>query len=71
MNWNKVESSNIEALAYEGDQLFVKFHNGRVYSYESVTIDTFSFLLKAESVGRTFNQTIKVNPTIYPCTRLQ
>lgn len=68
--WNKVESSNVDALNFSGTSLQVKFKNGSVYQYENVTEEMFRTILQAASVGRTFNELIKSNPVDYPFSRV-
>lgn len=60
----KVASSNIDAVGYDNGNLFVAFHNGRVYSYEGVPNTEYLELLKAASVGKYFSNNIKPN---YSC----
>lgn len=66
--WQPVESSNIVALKHDEttQKLSVKFKTGAVYDYENVPKDVFSNVLNAASVGRTFNELIKANPSAYP-----
>lgn len=51
MKWVAVESSNISAVAYEGDTLFVRFARGDVYKYFGVPQDVYDALCIAPSVG--------------------
>ena len=67
--WNPVESSNIEALAYENKHLKIKFKNGSEYHYQNVSQEVFEKILHAASVGRTFHELIKSKPAEYPFTR--
>lgn len=69
--WTKVSSSNIEALAHEGDRLLVQFKSGAIYAYENVTAELFRAVKTAASVGRTFNELIKSRPSDYPFFRLE
>lgn len=66
MHWNSVESSNIHSMAHEANDLYVKFHSGKIYRYQGVPLATFNTLLEAESVGRTFNQEVKAHPKLFP-----
>lgn len=68
--WNEVQSSNIDAIAHKDDALFVKFKNQTQYRYENVPFDLFENLLAAESVGRTFNESVKQHPERFPYTRV-
>lgn len=64
--FTKVNSSNIDALAFEDDVLKVKFKKGTEYHYEGVSEELFEELLAAESVGKTFNEKIRSQPEMYP-----
>ncbi|MCG7629064.1 KTSC domain-containing protein [Epibacterium sp. MM17-32] len=70
MQYQKVDSSNIAALAHEGDVLGVKFNNGTEYHYQGVSSSTFEKVMGAASVGRTFNELIKSKPNDYPFDRV-
>ena len=70
MDWVKVESSNIEAVAFEQSNplnddplsrgvLAVKFKNGDVYRYLNVPRDIYEQMLDAPSKGTFFNTIIK------------
>lgn len=69
MQWVAVESSFIEAVAYErGDHvLWLRFYDGRTYQYQDVPAEVYTDLLDAEWKGRFFNLEIK---EIYACVRL-
>lgn len=70
MQYQEVKSSNIAALAHENDTLGVKFKNGTEYHYQGVSSSTFEKVVGAASVGRTFNELIKSNPSDYPFARV-
>ena len=70
MNWHTVESSNVDALAYDGEYFYTRFKSGAVYRYENVTDTIFKEILGAASVGRTLNELVKSKPDEYPYTRL-
>lgn len=55
----KVESSNISAVGYANDSLFVQYKNGSMYLYNKVPKKVYEELLKAESKGRFVNESIK------------
>lgn len=55
----KVESSNINLVAFDGKSTFVEFKNGTLYSYEGTSKKDFEALRDAESVGRYLNAKIK------------
>jgi hypothetical protein len=54
-----VESSNIAQLGYQGKDAYVVFTNGNVYKYPNTSRDVFDSLLKAESIGKMFSQTLR------------
>lgn len=55
----KVESSNLAAIGYDGNDLEVEFKNGSVYKYYNVPFRVWEVLVKAESHGKYFNGHIK------------
>ena len=55
----KVESSNLELIAFDGDKTFIKFKNGKLYEYPNTTEEEFTALAKAESVGKHFFKSYK------------
>ena len=61
MEFEKVESSNIEGVSYsEGTEtVYVKFKNGTVYEYEGVPISIYLDLMESDSKGKFFNSNIK------------
>lgn len=67
-DWQHVQSSNIEAIAFDVDTqtLCVRFHNGSVYTYLGTNEDIFVAMKAADSVGRYLNNVIKAT---YPYTR--
>lgn len=54
-----ITSTNIACLGHDGSALFVQFHSGQTYRYESVPQDTFTALTKAPSVGSYFQKHIR------------
>lgn len=56
MELKPVESSNIAAIGYDGDNaaLYVQFTSGKTYEYPSVPPEVFAAFEKAESKGRFF-----------------
>lgn len=58
-NLCKVQSSNIQSVGYKDGEVYVSFHNGNVYKYPEVSEEVFNSLIKAESVGKQFSQTLK------------
>jgi len=67
---NKVESSMIAEIAYDGDKqiLFVTFNNGTTYKYDKVPDTLHRELLDAESIGKYFIKYVKNN---YVCTKME
>jgi hypothetical protein len=63
MEFTKVDSSQLEAVAYDAENkvLQVEFKGGSIYEYENVESSIHEELMKAESIGRFFNQNIKKN----------
>lgn len=54
-------SSNIAAVGYDNElnELSIRFHNGRTYTYEGVPAEVHTDLLDAASMGQHFNTHIK------------
>jgi hypothetical protein len=52
-------SSQIAAIGYDSEMLFVQFRRGGLYAYDQVTPAEYNDLLKSDSVGSTFAKTIK------------
>ena len=69
----KVESSNIEAVAYDpaSETLGIVFESTSeyVYEYEEVPPKVFAGLVCAESVGAYFSKEIRPYPAKYPFTK--
>lgn len=55
----EVESSNIAAIGYKNNTLFVNFKNGSLYSYDGVEKELFEEMLKSDSKGKFLNREIK------------
>lgn len=66
-NYTPVSSSNVEGVAYEDGDVYVKFLNGSEYKYEGVPASIYQELLNAPSVGSYLNSNIKGS---YPYTRV-
>jgi hypothetical protein len=71
MNYQKVTSSNIEALAHEGTTLGVIFKNGNEYHYTGVERSVYEIIRDGTSVGKAFNTLVKAQPDRYPFARQQ
>ena len=63
MRLSKVVSSSVEAVGYENGMLVVRFKSGEYYIYQGVPESKYEELLKAESVGKFLNESIKPNYT--------
>ena len=61
MEWKQVESSNIDAIAYDEDnqELRVRFKSGTEYVYTDVPAKVYQGFLDADSKGRYLNTVIK------------
>ena len=61
MNYQPVDSSNIEAVGYDPDSktLGVRFKDGGIYHYEGVSPEKHQALLESKSAGSHFHQHIK------------
>jgi len=56
---NAVESSNINALGYDGNNAFVEFKDGTHWMYTDVPASTYTDWMKSESVGKFFHASIR------------
>lgn len=54
-----VKSSNIAAVGYRGETLFVRFVGGSLYSYDKVPADVYHDLMKSESPGSVFRSKVR------------
>ena len=68
MNFVHVESSNLEAVAWEEGFLYVAFTGGRLYRYDNVPFAVYQGLLSANSKGRYLHLRIK---DVYPYQRIR
>lgn len=59
MTYTKVESSNLNEVAWANETLFVRFHHGGEYAYQGVPYGVFTGLLDAPSVGKYFHTEVK------------
>lgn len=66
INMTPVESSNIVAIGYGDNTLYVKYSSG-TYKYDNVPKEVAEKLFKADSKGRFMNDYIKGS---YNCTKL-
>lgn len=63
----KVNSSAINSIDYKNDNLFITFNSGRTYRYLNVEKSLVKDFIKADSIGKFFNQKIKNNYTAEKC----
>ena len=59
LDWIKLQSSAIAAVAYKNSSLYIKFTTGRDYEYFHVPPDIYKELLNAASAGQFVNAYIK------------
>lgn len=59
VNMISVESSNIESVGWQRNQLFVRFHNGGEYKYSNVPESLFHDMLAADSKGKFLHEHVK------------
>lgn len=55
----KVESSNLESVGYDGNDMEVEFKGGAVYKYFNVPFRVWEAVVNADSVGKCFNERVK------------
>lgn len=63
MKREDVTSSNIRSIGYDEDKeiLEVEFQNKHIYQFFGVGKSVHKKLLKAESIGKTFNESVRNN----------
>lgn len=66
-DWVDVESSAIDAVAYDDGSLYIRWTDGASYVYSVVPRSTFEALLAADSIGTYANTEIKPH---YDCRKL-
>lgn len=54
-----VKSSNIQALGWNDDGLWVRFHGGALYRYPMATKKLYDDAFKVESVGAWFRDNVR------------
>ena len=54
-----VSSSNLSSVGYENGTLYIRFHNGSLYSYSNVPASVYQGLMSASSHGQYFAAYIK------------
>lgn len=63
MNMIPVSSSNLSSVGYENGTLYVRFHNGSLYSYSGVPEFIYHGLMSAPSHGSYLASHVK---NVYP-----
>lgn len=66
MNFVHVNSTDINSVAINSNNLVIKFNSGELYEYINAVIE-FDNLINAPSKGKYFHQHIKNN---YTCVRI-
>lgn len=66
MRTYKVESSNIDSVAYDINtkELIITFKNGNSYSYPGMAPSIVCNLLFADSIGKKFHDSIKIHKAV-------
>lgn len=67
LDWKKIKSSNVAAIALSGGELYVRFNSGKVYRYDddanpevdSLHSALFEAAQSGESVGKLFYALIR------------
>lgn len=59
-----VRSSQLKEVAHHGDTLYVRFRNGKVYSYSPVSAEKHDEFMSSESLGSYFHKNFKMNSTL-------
>lgn len=54
-----VHSSNVAAIQWDGDVLFVRFKSGETYQYDGVPFDVYFDFLNAPSKGKFLHYHVK------------
>jgi len=61
LRWKTVDSTNVEAVAYDKDGLYIKFHHGSIYRYPGVSRQRAVACRCSGSVGQYVNRKIIPN----------
>lgn len=61
--FESVKSSQIREVGHdkENETLYVRFRNGKMYSYALVSAETYKEFKSAESIGSYFHKNFKMN----------
>lgn len=61
LSFEPVKSSQLKAIAHHGDTLYVRFKQGKIYSYSPVSPEQFQEFKSSESLGSYFHTNFKMN----------
>lgn len=61
IDFTPVKSSQIKGIHHENGTLYIKFKNGKIYSYSPVNKDGFEEFKNSDSLGKYFHSHIKMN----------
>lgn len=56
-----VKSSQLKEVAHDGDTLYVRFKNKKVYSYAPVSKKQYDEFINSDSLGSYFHKNFKMN----------
>lgn len=56
---NPVKSSNVKAVGYMDNDLYVEFHNGGIFRHRNVPADMHKAIMNTDSVGKFYQARIK------------
>ena len=59
MSWISVDSSNIDKIKHEDNNLYVQFLDGSIYEYIDVPHNIYQNMLTSQSKGKYLHQYIK------------
>ena len=59
MNMIPVSSSDLSAVGYENNTLYIRFNKGKTYAYTGVSENIYKNLLSAPSKGKYFHAHIR------------
>ena len=68
MSWISVDSSNIDKIKHEDNNLYVQFLDGSIYEYIDVPHNIYQNMLTSQSKGKYLHQYIK---GIYQYSKLE
>ncbi len=63
VTFQSVESSNVREIGFAGETIFVRFKDGKLYSYDDCSQATFDAMLRSPSAGKFVHQVLKAKPS--------